>query len=105
MSHVREPELQRITSWRGALQSNRSRERRRGISMAEKMKITWQREGNCLWHSDCEAYPKNSGIMIRIREEEKATLMKCGNCGKMGRYPVGGIGTVCVDVDPNDIAL
>jgi hypothetical protein len=59
------------------------------------MEITWQREGNCMWHSDCPKNKWNSGIMKIVQHEETRTLLECLHCGQKGYYSVGGHGTVC----------
>lgn len=62
----------------------------------KKMKITYQLEGRCIWHSDC-VEGKGSGIMVSIEREDDRDLMQCKHCGKRGYYPVGSIGEIIVD--------
>lgn len=60
------------------------------------MEITWQRFPRCLWHSNCENH--FGGIMTIVQHDPTESLLECLHCGQMGRYPVGGVGRVCVDV-------
>ncbi len=58
------------------------------------MIISFQREGRCLWHIDCE---KRSGVMREVVREDTRSLLECLSCEKRGYYPVGGLGPICVD--------
>ncbi len=60
------------------------------------MKITYQLEGRCIWHSDCIP-GRNNGIMQSIMREPDKDLMECQHCRKRGYYPVGSVGEVQVD--------
>lgn len=63
--------------------------------MAEKTnEIKILREGSKFWHMDCTNH--FGGIMREIRREPEKSLFECGSCRKMGYYPVGAAGAVCV---------
>ena len=57
------------------------------------MKITYQLQGRCFWHSDCPE-GQNNGIMKSIKRETDQDLMECLHCGKKGYYPVGKVGEI-----------
>jgi hypothetical protein len=60
------------------------------------MRIEYQRMGCCFWHTDCTNHL--GGIMQIISDAKHDTLLKCGHCGKQGRYPVGAVGEHVVDM-------
>ena len=61
-----------------------------------KIQMTYQLYGRCMWHSDCE--PGNgSGVMKGIKREDDGDVFECLHCGKKGFYPVGGVGCITVD--------
>lgn len=62
----------------------------------ERMRISYQPVGRCLWHDDCDR--RLPGIMRVVQEEQGRSLLECLHCKKRGYYPVGSVGAVCVDV-------
>jgi hypothetical protein len=61
-----------------------------------KMRISYQPQGRCLWHEDCEK--SRSGIMRVVSKDTDRSLLECLHCQQRGYYPVGAVGSLCVDV-------
>lgn len=58
------------------------------------MIIAWDK--GMFWHSDCEKDEHKSSIMKEIATDETGGTIKCLCCGKIGHYPKGGVGKICV---------
>lgn len=63
--------------------------------------IEYQREGHCLWHTNCPENAHHSGIMRVERNELERSLVKCMHCGQHAYFPVGG---VCVSVPKVEVS-
>ena len=46
-----------------------------------KVEVCWERQGNCLWHSNCTGKFAGSGVMKPGRTEGDKTLLTCLSCG------------------------
>ena len=64
------------------------------------MIINMQNYPRCFWHLDCKGNNGRSGFMKLLKHEELFSVLKCLDCGKQGRYPVGTIGSVLTEELP-----
>jgi hypothetical protein len=71
---------------------------------AKKMTISYELEGRCLWHLECETNPLRCSPMFVVATEPTHSLVECTSCKQRGYYPVGGLGPLCcVVVIPQEV--
>jgi hypothetical protein len=71
---------------------------------AKKMTISYELEGRCLWHLECETNPLRCSPMFVVATEPTRSLVECTSCKQRGYYPVGGLGPLCcVVVIPQEV--
>lgn len=63
----------------------------------------WPETVSCFWHDGCQVKPY--AMMVVVSHEEDYSVVKCGSCGKKGRYPVGGSCMVNCDEDTQKEAV
>jgi len=59
------------------------------------MKISYQLEGRCLWHEDCQE--SRQGIIKSVEDGSGYSKVVCLDCGKSASIPIGFSG--CKEVD------
>lgn len=65
-------------------------------SVTTKMRIAYDPHYKTIWHEDCAVSPP--GIMREAKLEDSRTLMECLACKRVAYYPVGGTGSICVEI-------
>lgn len=70
-------------------------------TLPNKMTISYEREGRCLWHLECATNPLRCSPMFVVAHEPERSVVECTSCHQRGYYPVGRLGEVCSEVIGN----
>jgi hypothetical protein len=63
----------------------------------DRLMISYELEGRCLWHLECQTNPLRCSPMRVVASEPERSVVECVSCGERGYYPVGGLGRICCE--------
>lgn len=67
------------------------------------MQVQIRREGPRFWHENCTNHL--GGVMKEIKREDDRSLIQCQHCRQCGYYPIGGVGSISADLQPDPFEI